>query len=81
MLDLCWANAGMMMVSQHCASIGTLDKTQLVQDWLANVVQMFLMTLAQRSPNIGVLSGYGTPRTQFVLPLLKEGWTDGRTNR
>ena len=57
MLDLCWSNVGMIMVSQHCANIGPLDKTPLAEHWLANVGPMFLLLLAQRWPKVGVLSG------------------------
>ena len=34
----CWLTTIiMMMVSQHCANIGPLDKTPLAHHWLANV--------------------------------------------
>ena len=57
MLDIHQSNAGLMMVSQHCANICPLNKTLLTQHGLANVRPMFLLILVQRWPNVGVLSG------------------------
>ena len=82
MLDLCWSNAGIMMVSQHCANIGPLDKTLLGQHCLANIGQTLayqwylmldlcwsnagMMLVSQHCANIGLLDKTTLPQHRLA---------------
>ena len=63
MLDLDWSNAGMMMVSQHCANIDLLDKTRLAQHW----------------PNVGMLPGINELRPSHRSGILQKQILDRPT--